>query len=73
MGCLVHFLHTAISDQNNLVDTCPIISPKTPKRVPLITTNVNPTSTSGDTCKTIIIILFKLLSIGDSYKFKATH
>ena len=28
------FVRTAISDQINLGDTCPIISPKTPKRVP---------------------------------------
>ena len=35
--------------------------------------DVNPTSTSGDTCKTIFIILFKLFSIGDSFKFKATQ
>ena len=35
--------------------------------------DVNPTSTSGDTCKTIFIILFKLFSIGDSCKFKATQ
>ena len=34
--------------------------------------DVNPTSTSGDIHKTIFIILFKLLSIGDSFKFKAT-
>ena len=33
----------------------------------------NPTSTSRDTRKTIFIILFKLFSIGDSYKFKATQ
>ena len=32
----------------------------------------NPTSTSEDTCKTIYIILLKLFSIGDSFKFKAT-
>ena len=35
--------------------------------------DVNPTSTSQDTCKTIFIILFKLFSIGDSFKFKATQ
>ena len=35
--------------------------------------DVNPTSTSGDTHKTIFIILFKLFSIGDSFKFKATQ
>ena len=35
--------------------------------------DVNPTSTSGDTCKTIFIILFKLYSIGDSFKFNATQ
>ena len=35
--------------------------------------DVNPTSTSGDTCKTIFIILFELFSIGDSFKFKATQ
>ena len=33
----------------------------------------NPTSTSKDTCKTIFIILFKLFSIGNSFKFKATQ
>ena len=33
----------------------------------------NPTSTSGDTYKTISIILFKLFSIGNSFKFKATQ
>ena len=33
----------------------------------------NPTSTSGDTCKTILLILFKLFSIRDSYKFEATQ
>ena len=32
----------------------------------------NPTSTSQDTCKTIFIVLFKLFSIGNSFKFKAT-
>ena len=31
--------------------------------------DVNPTSTSGDTYKTIFIILFKLFSIGDLFKF----
>ena len=35
--------------------------------------DVNPTSTSKDTCKTIFINLFKLFSIGDSFKFKATQ
>ena len=35
--------------------------------------DVNPTSTSGDTCKTIFIILFKLFSIGDLFKSKATQ
>ena len=35
--------------------------------------DVNPTGTSGDTCKTIFIILFKLFSIGDSFKSKATQ
>ena len=35
--------------------------------------DVNPTGTSGDTCKTIFIILFKLFSIGDSFKFNATQ
>ena len=35
--------------------------------------DVNPTGTSGDTCKTIFVILFKLFSIGDSFKFKATQ
>ena len=35
--------------------------------------DVNPTSTSGDTYKTIFIILVKLFSIGDSFKFKATQ
>ena len=35
--------------------------------------DVNPTSTSGDTHETIFIILFKLFSISDSYKFKATQ
>ena len=35
--------------------------------------DVNPTSTSKDTCKTIFIILFKLFSIGDSFKFKVTR
>ena len=35
--------------------------------------DVNPTSTSGDTYKTIFIILFKLFSIGNSFKFKATQ
>ena len=38
-----------------------------------IQNDVNPTSTSGDTCKTIFIILFKLFSIGDSFKFNATR
>ena len=33
----------------------------------------NPTSTSKDTRKTIFIILFKLISIGDSFEFKATQ
>ena len=32
----------------------------------------NPTSTSGDTYKTIFIILFKLFSIGDLFEFNAT-
>ena len=35
--------------------------------------DVNPTGTSGDTCKTVFIISFKLFSIGDSCKFKATQ
>ena len=35
--------------------------------------DVNPTGTSGDTCKTIFIILFKLFSIGNSFKSKATQ
>ena len=35
--------------------------------------DVNPTCTLGDTHKTIFIILFKLFSIGDSFKFKATQ
>ena len=35
--------------------------------------DVNPTSTPGDTYKTIFIILFKLFSIGNSFKFKATQ
>ena len=35
--------------------------------------DVNPTSTSRDTCKTILFILFELFSIGDSFKFKATE
>ena len=35
--------------------------------------DVNPTSTSGDTYKTILIILFKLFSIGDSFEFRATR
>ena len=33
----------------------------------------NPPSTSRDTCKTIFIILVKLFSIGNSFKFKATR
>ena len=33
----------------------------------------NPASTSQDTCKTIFIILFKLFSIGNSFKFKTTR
>ena len=33
----------------------------------------NPTSTSKDTCKTIFIILFKLFSIGNSFKLEATQ
>ena len=33
----------------------------------------NPTSTSKDTSKAIFIILFKLFSLGDSFKFKATE
>ena len=35
--------------------------------------DVNPTSTSGDTCKTIFLILFKLFSIGDSCIYKTTQ
>ena len=35
--------------------------------------NQNATSTSGDTYKTIFIILFKLFSIGDSFEFNATQ
>ena len=35
--------------------------------------DVNPTGTSGDTCKTIFIILFKLFSIDYSFKFNATQ
>ena len=35
--------------------------------------DVNPTSTSRDTCKTILYILFELFSIGDSFKFKASQ
>ena len=33
----------------------------------------NPTNTSEDTCKTIFIVLLKLFSIGDSFKFKSTQ
>ena len=33
----------------------------------------NPTSTSKDTYKTILLILFKLFSIGASFEFKATR
>ena len=35
--------------------------------------DVNPTSTSEVTSKTIFIILFKLFSIDDSFKFNATQ
>ena len=35
--------------------------------------DVDPTSTSGDTYKTFFIILLKLFSIGNSFKFKATQ
>ena len=35
--------------------------------------DVDPTSTSGDTYKTNFVILFKLFSIGDSFKFNANH
>ena len=35
--------------------------------------DVNPTCTSEDTCKTIFIIVFKLFSIGNSFKFKVTQ
>ena len=35
--------------------------------------DVNPTSTSGDTCKTILFYLFNLFSIGDSCNLKATQ
>ena len=34
---------------------------------------VNPTSTSEVTSKTIFIISFKLFSIGNSFKFKVTQ
>ena len=43
------------------------------KQVQKSKNDVNPTSTSGDTYKTILIILFKLFSIGNSFKFKATR
>ena len=32
-----------------------------------------PRSTSKDTCKTIVIILFKLFSIGNTFEFNATQ
>ena len=35
--------------------------------------DVNPTSTSRDTHKTIFIIVFILFSTGDSFKFKVTQ
>ena len=35
--------------------------------------DVNPTSTSADTYKTIFFILFELFSIGDSFEFSATR
>ena len=35
--------------------------------------DVNPTCTSEDTCKTILFIIYKLFSIGDSFKFNATQ
>ena len=43
------------------------------KHIYISKNDVNPTGTSGDTCKTIFIILFKLFSIGDLFKFKATQ
>ena len=43
------------------------------RQFPKSKTDENPTSTSGDTYKTIFIILFKLFCIGDSFEFNATQ